>query len=161
MREHSAGIIIFRRIKDTKLYLILNYRHGHWGFSKGHIEFGEKELDAAMREAQEETGLYNIEVDESFHEQISYIMNLDGEKVLKTVDFFLAETNQEEIELSDEHTDYKWMPFNLAYKTITHESTKELLNKVEDYLNNKSKEDLQIADIELQSSSQPQEEDRS
>ncbi len=157
MREHSAGIIIFRRIKDTKLYLLLNYRHGHWGFSKGHIEFGEKEVDAAMREAQEETGLFNIDLDEGFREQIKYIYSLDGDKILKKVDFFLAETNQEEVAISDEHLDHKWLTFNLAYKTLTHDATKELLNKAEDYLNNKYKEDLQIANNELQSAGENEE----
>lgn len=141
-REHSAGIIVFRRVRDKKLYLILHYQAGHWGFPKGHIEFEETDKEAARREVMEETGIYSIDIDDNFHEELKYMFTDGNHKILKTVTFFLGETNQEEATLSKEHKDYKWLPFNFAYKTVTFESTKELLSKADDYLNSQSDENL-------------------
>ena len=69
--EKSAGIIIFRKNRALK-YLLLNYpssvrtENKYWGFTKGRIEPGEKELDAAKREAEEETGIKDLERDKLF-----------------------------------------------------------------------------------------------
>ena len=98
---------------------------------------GESDKDAAFREVREETGIYNIELDDHFKEENKYIFDKGGKKILKTAIFYLGETDQEDIFLSEEHQNFRWLPFNLAYKTITHDSTKEILNKAEDYLNNR------------------------
>ena len=105
-REHSAGIIVYRMVKDKRLYLLLHYQAEHWGFPKGHTEMGESDEEAALREVQEETGIYNIEIDEHFREENKYIFKRDRSKVLKTVAFFLGETEQEEIMISNEHQNY-------------------------------------------------------
>ena len=39
--EHSAGAILYRVESRKRLYLILHYEEGHWGYPKGHIEKGE------------------------------------------------------------------------------------------------------------------------
>jgi len=127
----------------------LHYQKGHWGFSKGHIEFEETDEDAALREVREETSIYNIDLDPNFQEEIKYIFHRDGTKTLKTVTFFLGETNQEDITISKEHRAFKWLPFNMAYKMLTFESTKELLDKAEDYLNSSSEENLEFGAGEL------------
>ncbi len=149
-REHSAGIIIFRRIQDKKLYLLLHYEAGHWGLPKGHVEYGESDTEAALREVTEETSLYNIDIDQNFKEELKYMFHRGDTKILKTVTFFLGETNQEDVEISKEHKDHKWLPFNMAYKMLTFESAKEILNKAEDYLNEKSDENLQFGAEELE-----------
>lgn len=136
-REKSAGIIVYRKLQDKRLYLLLHYKKGHWGFQKGSLEIAESEEDTALREVREETGIYHIEIDEDFNVENNYIFRRDGTKVLKNVKFFLGETTQEEVLVSNEHKNSRWLPFNLAFKTLTFESTKEILNKAEDYLNNK------------------------
>lgn len=157
MREHSAGIIVYRMVKDKRLYLLLHYTKNHWGFPKGHAEPGESDEEAALREVQEETGIYNIEVNDHFQEENKYIFRVDGTKILKTVTFFLGNTEQEEIMLSEEHKNHRWLPFNLAYKTLTFDSTKEILNKAEDYLNNRLKR-LEVQGSNTEEEEEPREE---
>jgi len=62
-KERSAGFVVFTEREDGKrLYLLLHYPSGHWDFPKGHVEEGESEIRAALRELREETGLTDVEV---------------------------------------------------------------------------------------------------
>ncbi len=142
-REKSAGIILFRKENDKRFYLLLNYTAGHWDFPKGNIESGESEKDAAIREMREETSIFVVDFDPEFREETKYMLTRNGIKILKTVTFFLGETAQEDVILSHEHKDAKWMPFEFAYKTLTYDTAKELLKKAENYLNCKSDGDLE------------------
>jgi bis(5'-nucleosidyl)-tetraphosphatase len=55
----SAGVVIVRRSADAWKVLVLRaYRH--WDFPKGVVERGETPLDAALREAREETTLDDL-----------------------------------------------------------------------------------------------------
>ncbi|MEX1081529.1 MAG: NUDIX domain-containing protein [Halofilum sp. (in: g-proteobacteria)] len=57
--ERSAGVVIVRFVEREPRYLLLRaYRY--WDFPKGRIEPGEDPLDAARREAFEETGLSEL-----------------------------------------------------------------------------------------------------
>ena len=54
--ERSAGAVLFIR-RGEELYVVLvRSRRGEWGFPKGHLEAGETEEQAALREIFEETG---------------------------------------------------------------------------------------------------------
>ena len=70
--ERSAGIILFRKEGNKKLFLLLHYPSGHWDFVKGRIEKGEDEMQAAIRETREETGIIDINFIEGFKEKIHY-----------------------------------------------------------------------------------------
>ena len=70
--EKSAGLIIYRLDNGKTCFLLLRYGWGHWGFPKGIIESGETEMKAAIREANEETGLYNFKFFKNFREKIEY-----------------------------------------------------------------------------------------
>ena len=53
-KEHSAGVVLFRQMKDYREYLLLHYPSGHFDFPKGHLEEDETEREAAFRELEEE-----------------------------------------------------------------------------------------------------------
>ena len=53
----ACGVIPFRFIEGIKEYLILLQTNNFWSFPKGHMEPGETEEMAALRELYEETGL--------------------------------------------------------------------------------------------------------
>ena len=57
-KEKSCGALVYR-IKNGELeLLLLKHRFGgHWSFPKGHVEEGETEVETALREVHEETGL--------------------------------------------------------------------------------------------------------
>jgi len=56
--EEAAGGLV----KNEKGEILMMYRRGSWDMAKGHIEKGESQEEAAIREVQEETGLENIEL---------------------------------------------------------------------------------------------------
>ena len=132
--EKSAGVVVFRREGNKVLYLLLKYGWGHWGFIKGHIEEGEKEIDTIRREAFEEAGLTDLQFVFGFRERIEYDYFYNGEKRHKIVYYYLAETKQKDIRLSYEHTDFAWLPYEQALKRITYDSDRKVLEKAHKYL---------------------------
>ena len=80
--EKSCGAIV---IDDNKV-LVIKHRAGHVGFPKGHVEDGETEVETAIREVKEETGI-DIEVDTNYRYTTNYSPK---EGVSKEVIFFLG-----------------------------------------------------------------------
>jgi bis(5'-nucleosidyl)-tetraphosphatase len=134
-KEKSAGAVIFREGNKERYYLVLHYTLGHWGFAKGHIEKGEDEITALKREVKEETSLDNIMLFDEFREEINYSYG----NVSKTVIFYLAQTKETKIKLSQEHLDFEWLPFKEAQDRITFKSSKNILEKANNYLKNVAK----------------------
>ena len=132
-REKSAGAVIFNT--RTSKYLLLHYPAGHWDFPKGHIERGEDELKAARREVFEETGL-EVEFLFGFREVIRYTFRERHGVIEKTVVFFLATTDKEDVRISYEHTGYLWLPYEEALEKITYGSSKKILMKAHLFLKN-------------------------
>lgn len=118
-------------------YLVLHYEEGHWDLPKGHVEQGETEEETALRELREETGIQDAELKNGFRGKISYSYTRNGQKYFKDVYFYLAESPNKTITLSDEHTDFQWLSFEKAYKIVTHKNSKELLRKAEEFLGSK------------------------
>ena len=115
-------------------YLLLNYPTGHWDFIKGKIESGEKELQTAIRETKEETGIEDIEFIDGFKESINYNFQYEGELIYKEVVFFLAKTKTETVKISHEHLDYCWLDYNNAREKTTYQNAKNILSKANDLL---------------------------
>ena len=136
--EKSAGIILFKREKDKIYYLLLHYPQGHWDFPKGHIEYGEKEADAAKRELKEETGIEHFTFVKGFKRVMKYFYKREGQTVMKFVSFFLGETKAKKIVLSFEHTDFKWLCYNRAVELLTFNSAKAFLKQADEFLCQKS-----------------------
>ena len=135
-QEHSAGIVIYRQMKHHREYLILHYPGGHFEFAKGHIEKGESEREAAIRELKKETGIEKIVWVEGYRHKIEYQFRRKGELRDKDVVFFLARTEQKEIQLSHEHQGSLWLRYNESLKKLTFDNAKDLIKKAENYLNN-------------------------
>lgn len=143
-REKSAGAIIFRMEDGVPHYLLLHYHSGHWEFTKGHIEEGESEKETVKREVKEETGLSDIKIIPGFKQYLKYFFRksygLKGKEketapwVFKLVVFLLAETKTKDIKISEEHTEFVWLPFEEAFKKTTHKNSKALLKKADDFL---------------------------
>lgn len=134
IQETSAGVILFRQLKDQREYLLLHYPSGHFDFPKGHVEHGESEHETAYRELQEETGIQKIVWIEGFRHKIHYNYRRGPELMSKDVIFFLARTTQKKVTLSHEHKGSIWLPYAEAYEKTTFPTAKDLLKKAENFL---------------------------
>jgi bis(5'-nucleosidyl)-tetraphosphatase len=136
IEETSAGIVLFRKEKSKKLFLLLHYPSGHWDFVKGKMEKGESTHQTAIRETEEETGITDITFLENFEEWIEYNFQYQGELVNKKVVFFLAETKTEDVKISHEHQNYAWMDYNTSMEKTTFDNAKTVLTKAQTLLSN-------------------------
>ena len=58
MKEFSCGVILYTVNENQKReYVLIMEPSGSYGFPKGHRRKGETELDCALRECMEETGI--------------------------------------------------------------------------------------------------------
>lgn len=146
--EVSAGAVIFRRARSgVPEFLLLQYRHRHWDFVKGHVESRESFEETARRETEEETGLADIRFVPGFHRRTHFFYTAKGSEldrrrrehqalwILKTVHFLLAEApSDSEIRLSDEHLDFVWLPVDGAVTRATFNNAKKLLLLADEFL---------------------------
>lgn len=130
-KEFSAGVIVYYTevINDQKvrIYLLLNYRRGYWDFAKGKLEKGETNLQAAVRELKEETGL-KAHIFDGFEQSLTYMFkDPNGELVQKTVTYFVGKSSTKEITLSTEHLSSKWLPLKEAMQELTYTNSQQML----------------------------------
>ena len=134
-KELSSGIVLFYKENNHIEYLLLKHSQGHWAFPKGHVESEESLQETALRETKEETGL-EIDLNDKFRKQITYFFKSKDVIISKDVIFFLAQSKNMKVILSEEHTDFKWLPFSKALRLLKYKTQKETLKKANNYLKN-------------------------
>lgn len=135
--EFSAGGIVFRR-SDSSIEILLGHskRDNTWVFPKGHIADtikGETKEEAALREVKEETG-----VDGNILHALqpeSYWFWLNGEKIKKTVYFFVMEylggsSHDHDFELDE----VIWVPLEEVADKLTYGSSKRIWQEAREFL---------------------------
>lgn len=139
--ERSVGAIVFRQEDGEIKYLLLHRSFDpktgfkeFWGFSRGLVEEGEEGMETVKREIKEETGLMDLAFVPGFRESIQFFFRFQGELVKKTVHYYLVETKEEKIRLSEEHDSYAWLTFEEALDRPTHKNSKNLLKKAHEHL---------------------------
>lgn len=134
--ERSAGFVLYTLGEGgERRYLLLRHHNGgHWGFPKGRIESSEEVEKAALREAREETGIDEIELVPGFRMVSTYRFIRDGTPVFKEVIYFLGHVDPGDIVLSDEHVEWRWLPYPAAQKTLTYGNTRKVLRAADRFL---------------------------
>ncbi|MBA4337130.1 diadenosine tetraphosphate hydrolase [bacterium] len=135
IHEKSCGVVVYHIAKSgIAEILLLHYPEGHWDFPKGHVEEGEEELDTALRELEEETGINDAEIIGGFKEKMHYFFTKREGTVSKTVWFFLAESKHKNVKISHEHVDFEWLPYKEALERLTFENARAILKKAKQFL---------------------------
>jgi 8-oxo-dGTP pyrophosphatase MutT (NUDIX family) len=135
--EISAGGVVYER-RDDGVRVALAARRTRkgelvWGLPKGGIDEGETELDAAIREVREETGL-EAEVEEDLG-QIRYMYVWEGVRVRKMVRFFLMRATGGDVSNhDDEMEDVRWFSLPTAIRRAAYRGEREVLERARDRL---------------------------
>lgn len=105
---------------------------GYWGFPKGHLEEGEKPLEAALREVSEETGfIVSAEVDSKPISETKYTYLWKKQKINKTVWYYKMKVVEPFTkEPDDEILAVSLKDYESAYKMLSFDNDKKLLKYV-------------------------------
>ena len=129
--EKSCGCIVFNKGK----VLIERSINGFYGFPKGHIEKDESEIECAIRETSEETGiLAKVDYDERF--SIFYKVH---DVVPKEVVYFISSlVGSDNISIQEEEVSSAcWVPIDEVRNVLSFDNLKCLWDKVLEVYNGK------------------------
>lgn len=128
--EKCCGFIVYKLDDDGQKYLLLYQKESKtWSFPKGHCEPGETELQTAMRELYEETGLVGDPVC-GFRKEYSYTTPSGSEK---NVTLFLTEYWDDDIILSDDISVYEWVDAGEVVKRMEGRNVLPVISAADHY----------------------------
>ena len=128
IKEISAGGMVYRQADDGYYFVLILDAYGKWTFPKGHVDKGEKEEEAALREIQEETGLKNLESKGYLGETEVKVHKPEEKPFRKLIKYYLVETKDTELVVPDttELQDVKWYPAQEALDRIDYANAKDI-----------------------------------
>jgi len=123
---------VFRRAEDGLRFLLLkrivtSHYGGLWQGVAGHIQTGEKAWETALRELQEETGLSPQSIFVADHLNRFYDPHTD---CVNLVPVFGIEVESSQVNLSDEHSEFRWVTFAQALELLTWNDQRHALRTV-------------------------------
>ena len=128
---------VYRYAKTKLKFLTLKrsktkiYEH-LWQGVAGKIEDGETASEAAIRELKEETGFNPHKMFVADHVSSFYESHFDR---INLVPVFGIEVRSQNVVLSDEHCEYKWLEYDKAYSRLTWNGQKKGLKVIYEMLN--------------------------
>jgi len=122
----AAGGLVWRRGPDgIELVLVHRPAYDDWSFPKGKLNEGESELDAALREVEEEIGV-RCEVGP----EIGSISYTDGRGRPKTVRYWEMRAAAGDILApANEVDDARWVRLDTAASMLTYDHDRRLLDR--------------------------------
>jgi len=113
--------------KEGKVLLVEDH-NGKWEMPGGKIDFNESPNDTIQRELREELGFTNVMV-ENVVNVWSFSVTKDEVEYQFVVIVYSVKTDETEVVKSDEHKEYKWIPFSEVDSLNIREGYKESINK--------------------------------
>jgi 8-oxo-dGTP diphosphatase len=120
----AGGGIVWRRGEGGGVEIVLVHRLGYddWSFPKGKLHPGETEVQAALREVQEETGLWC-----RLSREIGTSAYRDPKRRPKTVRYWEMTPTAGTLGPANEIDDARWVPLGEAPMWLTYEHDRRLL----------------------------------
>ena len=112
-KQVVAGFVVYRKTTDGIKFLLLYRRGNYWNFPKGHFKPGERSIDAALRELEEETGIKKSELRmlPNFRAYERFYFKIGNQGIYDTVILFFAETHKADIRIEPrEHSGLRLVP---------------------------------------------------
>lgn len=129
--EKSCGAVLYTKVDGQRRYLLIKNRSLHAGFPKGHVEYGESEMETVRREILEETGL-DVDVVDGFRRAYDYKVRFF---INKTAVYFLAYFGDQTIVPQEgEVLDYWIVPLDEALEHLGFEQDRKILRDADAYL---------------------------
>lgn len=123
----AAGCVVWRTHpkKANKREVLVIHRPDRqdWSFPKGKVDPGETELEAALREVEEETGVTG-----QLGKELPAVSYLDARGRSKTVTYWAMEYGSGEFSPNEEVDEIRWISFKKAKQLLTYPHDVELLD---------------------------------
>lgn len=131
--EYSAGVVVFKREDDGIKFLVIKSCTGVYGYPKGHVEAGETERQAAVRELFEETGI-RARLIEGFERRSEYPIPF-LKNTVKRVVLFLGEYDSGTPTPQEKETSgVYFLTYEEAHKRFYFDNLKETLAAARDFI---------------------------
>ncbi len=149
IKSFSFAAYVCKIVDGRARYLNLRrdslYLNDTWQMISGRIEHGEKALEAALREIEEETGLvpdrlYSTDALEQFYEINQHCINL----VPVFVGFVEGDAD---VTLTSEHSEYRWLHAEEAERYLPLDQQRSMVRLIEDRFVSKTPNELLRIDI--------------
>lgn len=139
-RHTSAGGLIVRKADNAVEVALIGRKKDEkviWQIPKGLVEEGEAADKTAQREVMEETGLKG-EVVKKIGE-IGYFYRFEGERVFKTVHFFILKYVEGSTSDHDDEVDFaKWFKIEEAERALNYKNEREILSRAKEMIENEA-----------------------
>ena len=128
LTRRSAGIVPFRRSeRGIEFLLLFNLFFEQWQFPRGGNHQGESDMDCALREFAEETGLPVRTIHAECRSELHYTATIRSYEIERTVVYFLAEVGSQDIHLGHEnHSEARWLTPEETWTLLTETSPEQL-----------------------------------
>lgn len=126
-KDFSAGGVV---VRDGQVIVIVPKRRGSHGgkvlgLPKGHPDGDESDVEAAIREVREETGVVAEPVAKLG--EIRYRYERKGQPIDKRVVFYLLAYRSGELSHDHEIEEVQWMPLDEAARSLTYSGEREMV----------------------------------
>ncbi len=123
----SVGAVILNT--KNQVLLVFQKKNKYWEFPKGKVENAETEIQTLQREIEEETGIKRFRMAKRFRKVMYYNFQYKGRTIQRRVVYFLIKT-ADRVRISDEHTEYAWVPLERAKERLKHKNQINLIDQV-------------------------------
>ncbi len=121
----AGGLIVRERGGGPRVAVIHRPRYADWSLPKGKLEPGESWEQAALREAEEETG-YRCELGR----ELSEVAYVDRKGRSKLVRYFRMKPLDGSFEPGEEVDELRWLTLEEAEELLDYEHDRELIREV-------------------------------